>query len=156
MQCNCQIVNNTDRVITYAALGHSTVSLSEGSPIQKVLTTNHLEPKAVSENAPANQASLSLDFWTMLVRFEGDDNTYLLFNGVLPGAECETPADGAASLHITGYGDPGSVRIDTFNDYNYTSFDGSCNEQLESQSLMISGDPGLAPLIAYVISILGE
>ncbi|GAB6042075.1 hypothetical protein [Endothiovibrio diazotrophicus] len=162
MQCQCQIVNNTSTVITYAALGHSTSVPGLSGNIQKVFTVTNLGPGEASPVYPATQESDTLDFWTAVFQFEGDDKQYILANDVLPFAECETPANGAASLHVTQYIDsdtaPGSCRIDTFDSYSdgkWSGFDGSCDEQVLTPDALTNENEAEEELVELILELLG-
>lgn len=153
----CQIVNNTEKVITWASLGHSTEPISPLTPesLVKVLTIENLNPTDASVNATFPQESFTLDYWAMIVKFEGEPLPYYLYNGVLAFAECETPSNGAASLHILGNTDMSVCRIDTFENQNYSDFDGSCDELIALEATIVTSNPANAEIIAFLKSALG-
>ncbi|WP_422004837.1 hypothetical protein [Roseivirga pacifica] len=154
MQCNCQVVNNSDKVITLASVGHSASEVYPDSLVH-VLTVNNLPLGAASQNAEAPQESFTLDWWTMVITFEGDDNQYILCNGFAPFKECETPANGAASLHVLGSGSGAEVRIDTFENQNYTDSDGSCSGTLYTAAEILEKDNEYEEIIETILEILG-
>lgn len=153
MQCNCQVVNNTDAVITLASVGHSASDVYPDS-LLKVLTVENLPLTAASFNAEAQQESFTLDWWTMVITFEGDDNQYLLCNAFAPFKECNTPANGAASLHVLGTGSGASVRIDTFENQNYTDSDGCAFGTLYTAAEILEQDDEYEEIIETILEIL--
>ncbi|WP_339605836.1 hypothetical protein [uncultured Roseivirga sp.] len=155
MECNCQIVNNTGKVITRAALGHSASNMGPDS-LQEVLVATNLQPGAVSQNKFAQQETWEADWYTMLIQFEGDANQYILANDLFPFKECETPANGAASLHVLGAGSGGTVRIDTFENSNYTDSDGSASGTLLTPAQILDRANQYKEIVEIIIEVLAE
>lgn len=154
MQCNTQVVNNCDKLITIATVGHSASTVYPDS-LEKVMTVENLPLKAASFNAEAQQERFTADWWTMVIQFEGDDNQYLLCNEFAPFKESETPANGAASLHVLGSGSGASVRIDTFENQNYTDSDGSATGTLYTAAEILAKDNEYKEIIELILEILG-
>ncbi|GAB5525493.1 MAG: hypothetical protein Roseis2KO_33650 [Roseivirga sp.] len=153
MQCNTQVVNNCDKVITIATVGHSASTVYPDS-LQNVMTVKDLPLTAASFNAEAQQEGFTLDWWTMVIQFEGDNNQYILCNDFAPFKECETPSNGAASLHVLGSGTGASVRIDTFNNQDYSDFDGSATGNLYTAAEILAKDSQYEEIIETILEIL--
>lgn len=152
----CQIVNNTNKVISYAALGYSSATPGQGN-ITEVLSVSGLSIGAASINKPFTSGGSGADYWAMVVTFEGDTNIYYLYNGNYAYANCDVPDGGAISFHILGSEDMSGCRADTFKNQNYTDLVVSYNENIATkQTILKKNTIANQALITYINSVLNS
>lgn len=155
MQCACKVSNNSGKTIAKLTLFHAPGSALPGAFVP-VLTAVNLADGATTPVAMAPQEHFTDDWWAMGVMFADDTTAYFLANDLLPYAECETPANGAAALIIGPQVEVGfACTIETFNNADFTNSDGNCDEQVVTQAQLNSESSLAKAVIELILKALG-
>lgn len=156
MECQCKVVNNSGLEITALILYHAPGTVEPGTFLP-VLSATNLANGATVGPVSAPQESLENDWWAMGLLFTGNPTVYFLADSVRPWTECETPANGSAAIvigSIVGVGYPSTIV--TFENSDFTSLDGSCDDQLVTVQALDTEGQSASQLVAMIDEALGQ
>ena len=157
MNCACQVVNNSGLDIAALVLFHAADVPLPSGVWETVSNFTDLASGTTSATVTASQTRFTDDWWAMGLQFSGDGTLYLLANGLLPYAECETPGGGSVQIVIgPGFSGFYTCTINTFKHSDFTHSDGDCSEQVVTQDTLKAEDEAIQKLIEMIADAVEE